>query len=110
MIHNTIDYRFNIIQDSICLQYFGVDFAVWQTNIDFKLNYSLPKFIDIETNGEGFFVNNLQYFFLNIPLITIALLFMRLVFKILFNYPLSALFRKFSFFGIIVFFLLEGNT
>ena len=45
LIHDTLDYRFNIIDNKICQNYLGIDFNQWKQNVDFKANYSLAKFV-----------------------------------------------------------------
>jgi hypothetical protein len=109
-IHDTVDYRFQVISNDVCKNDLGIDFGRLQALVDYKLNYSLPNFVALEQNGEGFFEANIEYFFLNIPIILLTLLAYRLAFRLLFDYRLSSLLRRFSFWGILVLLLLEGNV
>lgn len=43
-IHDTIDYRFQIISKDICRDYLGIDFNGIQSSIDYKSDYSLVNY------------------------------------------------------------------
>ena len=60
-------------------------------------------------NGMGFFANNLEFFFYEFPsALGIYFLFFW-IFRALFNYRISKLIRKYSFYGILLFIIYEGN-
>lgn len=46
-IHDTIDYRFQIISNNVCKEDLGLDFNSIQELIDYKFNYSISTFVDI---------------------------------------------------------------
>lgn len=77
--------------------------------LDRKQVYSGDFFLSRNSNGIGFFANNLDFFYYKVPVLFVGYLLLSLMFKVLFNYRLSRYFRKYSFYGIILLIIYEGN-
>ena len=60
-------------------------------------------------NGIGFFANNFEFFFYELPVTLLTYFLFQLIFKTLFNYRISKYFRKYAFYGILMFIIYEGN-
>lgn len=60
-------------------------------------------------NGIGFFANNLEFFFYELPGILLIYVVLSFVFRALFNYRISKFIRKYSFYGILLLIVYEGN-
>jgi hypothetical protein len=71
--------------------------------------YSSQKFIDIEGNSNGFFVNTANFFLSNMIIIVGMFLILRMLFFLLFKYRISIFFRQYSFWPYLVVILLDGN-
>ena len=58
----------------------------------------------------GFFANNLEFFFYELPLIFLTYTILLLIFRALFNYRISKYVRKYAFYGILLLIIYEGNV
>lgn len=63
----------------------------------------------MEGNGNGFFLNTLNFFTSNIFIILLFYILGRILFKIFSNYKISIFFRKYSFIIFLPIMILEGN-
>ena len=79
-------------------------------NFDHQLNYTSADIIAKNPNGLGFFANNLDFFFYELPGSILIYILMYFAFKTLFNYRISKFFRKYSFSGIILLIIYEGKV
>ena len=61
-------------------------------------------------DGLGFFTNNLDFFFFELPVAFLLYGIFALIFRLLFNYRISKYLRKYSFYGIFLFLVYEGNV
>ena len=77
---------------------------------DHQLNYTHPDFLEKNPNGIGFFANNLEFFFYELPGCIIIFIILSLIFKALFNHRISKHLRKYSLYGTILFVIYEGNA
>ena len=77
--------------------------------INKKANYTDSFFLDKNPNGLGFFSNHLDFFYYELPISVVLYLLLSFVFKMLFNYRISKYIRKYSFYGILLFIVCEGN-
>jgi hypothetical protein len=60
--------------------------------------------------GNGFFANNLDYLYFTLPSIIVIYLLLHLLFKVSSQFRISKLFRKYSFLGIFLVIVFEGNV
>ena len=58
----------------------------------------------------GFFANNLEFFYYELPVMFAVYLIFLLIFKLLFNFRVSKYIRKYSLYGILIFIIYEGNV
>ena len=79
-------------------------------SLDRQKEYSPPGFLEKNENGIGFFANNLEFFFFELPGIIVLYITFSLLFRLLFNFRISRLIRKYSFYGVLVFIMFEGNV
>jgi len=79
-------------------------------SMDYKYSYADEFMLNKNSNGLGFFANNLDFFFYELPVSLVVLLVLLLIFKLLFNYRVSRYFRKYAFAGVFLFVLYEGIT
>ena len=93
---------------NICQQYIGF-YENLVESLDYKKNYTNSFYLQRNNNGIGFFANNLDFFFFELPLAIAIYLVLVMIFKILFNYRLSKYLRKYSFSGMLLFIIYEGN-
>lgn len=77
--------------------------------LDHRRNYSSASFSEKNELGEGFWSNNFDFFYYQMPVLLIIYLCLTILFKMLFNYRLSLLFRKYSFYGLLLVIVYEGN-
>ena len=77
--------------------------------LDKKRNYTEPEFFSKNENGMGFFANNLEFFFYELPMVLGTYFVFLMLFKALFNYRISKYIRKYAFYGILLFIIYEGN-
>lgn len=77
--------------------------------LNYKQNYTVSSFIEKNNLGEGFWVNNIDFFYFEMPVMLVMYLCLCLLFKLLFNYRISLLFRKYSFCGLLLVIFYEGN-
>lgn len=54
-------------------------------------------------------MSNMQYFLLNIPVILLTLILYRMVYHVFSNYRVMLFFKKFTYWGVLILLLLEGN-
>ena len=78
-------------------------------SIEQKKKYTSDENIEKNPNGLGFFANNLEFFYYELPLIFITYLLFAGAFKLLFNFRISKYIRKYAFAGILLFIIYEGN-
>ena len=102
----------NLIQDcdnSLCE---GINSAYENvlSSLDRQKEYSPPGFLEKNENGIGFFANNLEFFFFELPGIIVVYVAFALLFRLLFNFRVSRLIRKYSFYGVLVFIMFEGSV
>ena len=93
---------------NICQNYLGF-YENLVESLDYKKNYTDSFYLQRNSNGIGFFANNLDFFFFELPLAIAIYLVLVMIFKILFNYRLSKYLRKYSFSGMLLFIIYEGN-
>ena len=96
-------------QAGICQSYINFYEDLVQS-LDYKQNYTDSFFLGRNSNGIGFFANNLDFFFFELPLALLIYMVLVMVFKLLFNYRLSKYIRKYSFSGMLLFIIYEGNV
>lgn len=80
------------------------------TGLNYKQNYTDSFILSRNEEGLGFFANNLDFFFYELPFSFIAYLILSLAFRTLFNYRISKYLRKYAFSGIFLFIIYEGNV
>lgn len=78
--------------------------------LDQKYNYTSSDFLEKNPNGIGFYANNLDFFFFELPFILAIHFLLNIIFKILFNYRVSLILRKYSLYGTLLFIIYEGNV
>ena len=78
--------------------------------LDHQLNYTDPDFATKNPNGIGFFANNFEFFFYELPGILLIYVIFSLAFRLLFNYRISKYIRKYSFYGVLFLIIYEGNV
>jgi hypothetical protein len=105
LIENAVDTYGDV---GICSAYSGL-YQSALDSIDYKKPYSTPLFLSKNSKGIGFFANNLDFFFYELPGIIIAYILLSLIFRALFNYRVSKYLRKYSFYGTMLFVIYEGN-
>ena len=89
-----IEYLFSSCNQSnaICsLINSNYDFMLNQLNQ--KYNYTDRDFLDKNSNGIGFYANNFDVFYFQIPFIITVYVLLSFLFNVLFNYRISLLFR-----------------
>lgn len=77
--------------------------------LDYKYKYTESFFLGRNSQGFGFFANNMDFFYYELPAIFISYIIFSMLFRALFNYPISRFIRKYSFSGILLFLVYEGN-
>lgn len=60
--------------------------------------------------GLGFFANNLEFFYYELPVILVLYSMLLFCFKLLFNYRISKYIRKYAFYGILLPLIYQGNV
>lgn len=78
-------------------------------NLDYKYNYSSDITLARNSNGGGFMNNCYSIFVYCIPGAVFIYIVMLLIFKVWKNRPVSRLFRKYTFYGLLFPFIFEGN-
>jgi hypothetical protein len=78
--------------------------------LDYKLAYTPSKFLSIEENSNGFFVNCANLFFANIFLTFAVYFVFHMLFWLTFNFKISVLFRPFTLWPTFIMMFLEGNV
>lgn len=73
------------------------------------MQYSSPKFVEVESTSNGFFINTANFFLSNMLLTIGMFLVCRFLFFLLFRFRISVLFREFSFWPYLAIILMEGN-
>lgn len=89
-----------------------VDKEAFQNATDFKSAYDTYHFTDInhsEVGAEGLWGNCRIFFIVALPITIIAFLFGRIMFRILFNFVISKVFRRFDFWPLLLLLLFDGN-
>ena len=81
-----------------------------EEGLDKKKNYTDSFILERNENGLGFFANNLDFFFFELPLAFATYFIFACIFRLLFNYRISKYIRKYSFYGIFLFIVYEGNV
>jgi hypothetical protein len=79
-------------------------------NVDYKKNYTDSFIYERNPSGLGFFANNLDFFFFELPSILLTYLALSLLFRLTFNFRISKYVRKYSFYGTFFLILYEGNV
>ena len=79
-------------------------------SLDRQKDYTPHDFLEKNENGIGFFANNLEFFFFELPGIIMVYIAFSLLFRLLFNFRVSRLIRKHSLWGVIIFIIFEGNV
>lgn len=77
--------------------------------LDYKYRYSSDITLGRNVNGGGFVNNCYSVFVFSIPGAIFIYIVMLLLFKAWKNRPISRLFRKYSFYGLLFPFIFEGN-
>ncbi len=77
--------------------------------LNFKYHYSDLDFLSKNSNGIGFYTNNLNFIYFQIPFMVIIYFIFYLTFKALFNYRISKILRYYSLFGTLISLIFEGN-
>lgn len=78
-------------------------------SLDTYYNYSSPVFIRWEDNGESVLISAFSFFTTNFAVSLSLFVVFRILFKLLFRYRISLMFRAESFWSYFSFFLMEGN-
>ena len=78
--------------------------------IEHKKNYTDARNLERNPKGLGFFANNLDFFFYELPMLFGIYLLLALAFRALFNFRISKYIRKYAFTGILLFIVYEGNV
>jgi hypothetical protein len=65
--------------------------------------------LEINEDGSGFFANNYNILVYSLPLIIMIEVIFFSLFHLTKNHPFSKIFRKYYFFGILLFMFFEGN-
>lgn len=75
-----------------------------------KYEYSDADFLAKNPNGIGFYANNLDFFYYELPFMFMIHFLLAIIFNLLFNHRVSLLLRKYSFYGTLLFIIYEGNV
>jgi hypothetical protein len=78
--------------------------------VDYKKNYTDNFIYERNPNGMGFFTNNLDFFFYEVPSILLTYIALSLVFRLLYNFRISKYIRKYAFYGTFLLAIYEGNV
>ena len=87
----------------------AVDKDNFTQSFDTYYNHSSYKFIEWEGNGETVLISAFSFFTTNIVFSVTLFIACRIIFNILFQYRISLLFRPYSFWPNVFFFIMEGN-
>ena len=79
-------------------------------DLNLERNYTSPEFLERNPNGIGFFANNLEFFFFELPGIILIYIVLALLFRLIFHYEVSKFIRKYSLYGLILLVIFEGNV
>ena len=91
------------------MAHFGTDHTTFNKFLDTYYAYSSPTFVQWEGNGESVLVSLLSFLSTNFILsLTLYTLFF-VIFRALFAYKVSVIFRPYSFWPYFFFLLMEGN-
>lgn len=77
--------------------------------LDYKANYTDRRVLEKNSNGLGFFSNNLDLYTIQIPFVLCLHLTFLVVFRVTINFKLSSVFRKYCFKLMFLFMLFEGS-
>ena len=77
--------------------------------LDWKRPYESTKYYSLEHKGNSFFINTLEYFLFNIPLIILLVLSMRLLLKFSKKLQNFNILKIYNFAPIFIILLFEGN-
>jgi hypothetical protein len=105
-IGQTILYSCN--ETRLCQSVNGL-YSFLLEELDYKYVYTEPQFIERNPNGNGFFSNNLDFFFYELPGILLVYLLLFLAFRAIFKFKVSKYLRKYSFYGLLFLVVFEGN-
>jgi hypothetical protein len=97
------------LKDEFLNENFDINFTQIGQTLNFKQKSTSYKFLKLEHQSSSFFINNLQFFCLNIPLVVLTFLALKILFKVFFNNWISLLIREYSFNLFIFVMLMEGN-
>ena len=91
------------------LNQLGTDKENFTSSLDRYYNHSSPQFVKWEGNGETVLVSAFSFLTTNFALSVALFVIFRILFNIFFRFRISLLFRPQSFWGYLVFFVMEGN-
>ena len=94
------------------LQLFGISNASFFGQVDYQRAYITYRFTTPdrpEQGSEALLVNCTNFFVVAAPIIFALFIISRIAFRLLFNYSVSRLLRKFDFWGCLFITLFEGN-
>ena len=94
---------------SICIAYMNL-YNNLITVLEKKQDYTDSFIKSRNPDGLGFFTNNLDFFFFELPVSLMIYGALAILFRLLFNYRISKYIRKYSFYGIFLFLVYEGNV
>lgn len=79
------------------------------SSINFKKGHIVYSSFSEDNQNPQFFDNLNQSFIYFLPFILIMFMTFKLFFRVFFNKPISLIFRKFEFWGIILIMMFDGN-
>lgn len=88
---------------------FGMDKDKFEASCDPYLAYSSPKSLEWDGHGESALLSTFSFLTTNFALSLILFVIGRVLFRLLFSFRISLLFRSYSFWPYLVFFVMEGN-
>jgi len=96
----------------------SIELCTWYNNLfinilssaNLKENYAAAYIYERNENGLGFFANNLDFFFYELPFIILVYLLMLIIFKLLKKLTIAKYFKKYSFYCVGFLILYEGNV
>lgn len=91
-----------MVSEQIFKKTLNLDMNVVSDRLNFKINSTSWKYIEVENQSSSFLENSLDYFFLNVPLVVGMFFLFRFLFYLLFKFEISLLFREYAFNGYLL--------
>ena len=70
--------------------------------LDHQKNYTHSNFLQKNDKGIGFFANNLEYFFFELPIVILIYVLFSIMSRVFFKYRITSLIKKYAFNGILL--------